>query len=173
LSDKTQGEPKLPEAPEIERKLQISRLQWIGMPLIMLIPLLAIFGFFGESFRQVSAASTELDLQINYPTRTRYAVNTPLAVNIRNISAQAMPTVTLRFDQAYVERFSDFTFKPALTRVSAQAYEVELNDVAPGETRRVMVDLKGDQYGRQQGIISASTAAGAAVQTEITTWIFP
>lgn len=173
MSYKTPGDPKLPEAPEIERKIQISRLQWIGVPLIMLIPLLAILGFFGESFRQVSAASTELELQINYPTRTRYAVNTPLAVNIRNISAQAMPTVTVRFDQGYVERFSDFTFKPELTRVSAQAYEVQLNDMTPGETRRIIVDLKGDQYGRQQGVISASTAAGAAVQTKITTWIFP
>ncbi|HEX2167380.1 MAG TPA: hypothetical protein VHG09_09145, partial [Longimicrobiales bacterium] len=54
--------PDPPGPPEIERKLSMYRFQLIGLPFLLAIPLLALFGVFGESRSDLRAESGSLEV---------------------------------------------------------------------------------------------------------------
>ena len=76
----------VPQPPDIEKRWVFRTVQKLGVPLIVLIPLLALFGLFGESSRTVSASGAAPALEITYPTRLRYNMTSPLVVSVANIS---------------------------------------------------------------------------------------
>src|SRR5690606_827994 len=54
------------------RHLALHRFQWIALPLMFLVPVLALLGLFGESTGQVHDERGALALYADYPTRYRY-----------------------------------------------------------------------------------------------------
>jgi hypothetical protein len=164
-----------PQPPEIEPKFTLSRVQWIGLPLLMLLPLLALLGVFGESFTAVADSNDVLDMEVEYATRYRYKMRNALELSLENLSAQTIPTLTVRLDADYISQFSDIAFSPQLDEITDEDYIVHLQDVQPGEVRVVTVEMQGDRYGRHSGTMSA-TAGGdgnGRVQVEVATFIFP
>ena len=65
--------PHPPEAPDVERQFKQYVYQWIGIPLIMLIPVLSMLGVFGETMASTAAEEAGiLALDADYISRFRY-----------------------------------------------------------------------------------------------------
>jgi hypothetical protein len=73
LSEKEQVQQP-PQPPEIEKNLAFYPEQWIGIPFLMLLPILALLGVFGEGYNEASASSDALAITVEYPTRNRYSL---------------------------------------------------------------------------------------------------
>jgi hypothetical protein len=144
-----------PTAPSIERRLSLTRKQWFGLPLLAAVPLLTLFGLFGERRSVVRTASLTLELTVTYPERFRYRQVQLLEVTVRNRSAQVLDTVHLSLDTAYITRFASVRIEPP----PQIAFVVDLTNVRPNESRLVTAELGGDRYGRHPGRILAWTRA--------------
>ena len=158
------------QPPSKPRHLTFHRFQWIALPLMLLIPVLALLGVFGESSDQVRDETGELSLYVDYPTRYRYKQINTVEVFVRNRTPETIDTVLVALDASYAERFSTLMFIPAAT----EPFEVELLDVAPQETRRVWVEIQGEHYGRHRGDLKAyRPGAVDTARVSLSTFIFP
>jgi hypothetical protein len=159
---------ELPQPPSIPPKLRLSRKQWIGFPIILAIPIAALFGLFGERTALTRVKSASLDVVASYPERFRYRQVQSLHLSVRNLSTQPLDTITISFDTAYIPRFSSVRFDPPVKK----AYDVELIDVKPMESRFVAVEMWGQDYGMHHGTIVARAGADSAI-LRIRTFVFP
>lgn len=152
------------------RRLKLYTAQWIGLPLIFLVPILALLGVFGESREVVEGRSDELRMTVEYPTLYRYKQIDRVQVLVTNESNTTLDTVVVAFDPAYVSRFSTLMFIPS----AKVPFDVELLDVGPGQTRRVWAELQGEAYGRHRGTIEAYRQGGLdTARVFVSTVIFP
>ena len=157
-----------PRAPSIDAKIEWSWKQLIGFPILLAVPILALFGVFGESQARAHTTNGSLDMTVSYPSRFRYRQVQPLHVAVRNLSPVVADTVRVSFDTAYISRFSSVRFDPALRG----SYSVDLADVKPSESRLVSVELWGQDYGAHRGIITARHGTDS-VMVHIRTFVFP
>lgn len=162
-----------PSPPEFQRKLAFYPYQLVGLLLILAVPTLAVLGVFGESFAEVSASSSDLAMQVTYTTRHRYQMAADLEVAVQNLSDQPLSTLTIRIDNHYLQRFSNIQFTPSVTHITATHHEVELTDIAPSESRMVIIELEAEHYGEHEGVISASADEAEPVELNISTLILP
>lgn len=169
MTDEGQEPPRPPRAPEIVRKFKLYRHQWVGIPLMMSIPVLALLGVFGESWDTARAASAQLEIELRYPTRFRYKQLNEMDVYVTNTSAQRLDTVTVAFDTMYTSRFSTVTFLPD----ASEAYAVELLAIEPGERRLIRVELQAERYWRHTGDVAAWAIGGDTARIPVSTIIFP
>lgn len=153
----------------MQRRLKFGGLQLVGLGLIMLVPVLAAFRVFGAGSAIVSADGEGLRVSVEYPPRVRHGSMEIVAVLLSNRGPTALDTVTIRFDSSYVAKFTDPQFVPSPSR----AFEVELTDVGPGESRRVQLGLRANEYGRHAGRIAAATPAGDSASVAVVTLVFP
>lgn len=161
-------ESELPQPPSLKPKLQLTRKQWIGFPIMLAIPIVALLGLFGERTTLARARSASLDVAVSYPEKFRYRQVQPLHLSIRNLSTQALDTITVSFDTAYISRFSSVRFDPP----TKKAYAIELTDVKPMESRFIAVELWGQDSGMHRGTIVARAGTDSAV-VRIRTFVFP
>lgn len=152
----------------MRRRLKFGGLQLLGVGLIMLIPMLAAFKVFGAGSATAADRGAALGMSVEYPPRIRHGSMEVLAVLVTNSGPAPLDTVTVRFDSSYVARFTDPQFVPSPSR----AFEVELADVEPGETRRVQLGLRANEYGRHRGRIAAIHAADSA-SVRVSTVVLP
>lgn len=164
---------KPPFAPEIQRKFRLYRFQYIGGAVIILIPVLALLGVFGETITRVQEASPELQVEVEYVTRYRYKMLDTLTVSVENLTGETVPALTIRFSRTYVEQFSTVAFSPPEARITGEAYIVELQSIEPGAIRVVQVALQAEKYGIHEGVVSASAEGIAPVSVPIRTIVFP
>jgi hypothetical protein len=157
-----------PKAPEIDRRVRLARTQMIGMPIIALVPLLAMLGMFGERWNSEQASGTRLSATVEYPTRFRAKLGKPLTVHVENRSATAIDSVELEIDSSYVEQFAVTNFVPS----PHDAHVVALGSIPPGEARRVRIELEGTRSGRHRGRVVVR-APGDSVSFALTTIVFP
>jgi hypothetical protein len=147
--------------------------QWVGFAVILLIPILALFGVFGESFAQVQQSSQDMALDVDYAIRNRYRMGSNLQVAVQNLSDQPIPSLTVSISRDYVDKFAEVTFSPSVARISDSAYEVDLTEIQPGESRVITVELEAEEYGQHQGTITATVQGLVPVEVNVTTFIFP
>src|SRR5687767_10667054 len=131
MSERPEEQP--PEIPEFRRAIHLSSWQRIGIPILILVPLLALFGVFGQTAEIAEAETESFSVRMEYPSRSRYEMLSSMHLDIVNTGTGTIDTVTVSLDTAYAARFSSVGAIPDFER----AYEVEVTDVAPGETRRV------------------------------------
>lgn len=162
-----------PDSPSFRRKVKLHPYQYVGFPILLLIPILAVLGFFGENFVQVEDSSDDLTVTIDYATRYRYKMLNSMVVSIQNTTDETIPTLTVTFSRDYISKFSTVAFSPAETRITDTAYEVELSDLAPGTTQIITVDLQGEQYGRHTGSVAVTAEGLTPVVIDVSTFIFP
>ena len=135
---------------------------------MLVIPIAALFGLFGERTALARAKSAGLDVVVSYPERFRYRQLQPLRLTVRNLSAQPIDTLTVSFDTTYISRFSSVRFDPPVKK----AYAVELTDVKPMESRFVAVELWGQDYGIHRGAIVVRAGTDSAV-VHVRSLVFP
>lgn len=162
-------EPQPPHAPDVSRHVHLHPWQWVGVPLLLLIPLLALLGVFGESRATVRAETAQIALELQYATRYRYKTINSLSLDVTNRTGAWLDTVTVEIDTAYVSRFSNVAAIPSFTG----AYTIELTAVEPQETRSVRVELQGEHYGRHRGELRATASGADTARLQMSTFIFP
>jgi hypothetical protein len=156
------------QPPEHDRGIRLNRMQLIGVPLLALIPLLAVLDVFGERWDTRVVDGSTLRTAIEFPDRFRAKLSRPITVSVQNRSQQLLDTVAVSFDSTYIERFTAVSFLPDID----DSYVVKLTAVRPGETRRVHLELDGDQVGRHRGRVIVRTGSDSSV-VGIHTIVFP
>jgi hypothetical protein len=157
-----------PEVPEVTRRVRLYGGQWVGIPLLILIPVLAVLSVFGETRDTVAAASPAVRLQVDYPARVRSGQQSGIEVRLRNVSGASLDGVTVTFDPAYFERFARVSFMPQ----PGAPYEVELTGLDPGGVSVLRVEFEGDRPWRSRGHIEVGHG-GARTRVMISTFTFP
>ncbi len=161
--------PHPPTAPRIHRKFLLSRWQWIGVPVFLLIPVFAFLGVLGELTRRVDARTVDLAIELEYPRTHRYKLVRTIELTVTNITTLALDTVAIDLDTSYAAGFATRSAIPAFDRV----YGLDLIHLAPGETRRVRIDFEGLDYGRREGHLSVTSGAADTAWIPLRTFIFP
>ncbi len=167
-----QQSPQPPQPPPFERRTQIPAIQMVGIPLLLLLPVLALVGVFGHATDSATTSNDVLALEVTYPTRTRHNLAAELVVEVGNLSAEPI-TVTLDLDRSYLDRFAEHVFLPEAQEVRPDVYRVEVSDIPPGEARIVRVGLRAEQYWRLAGQATASLDGSSPVSVPLRTWVYP
>lgn len=162
-----------PEPPEVPRRVSLPPNQIVGVVLMLILPILAAFGAFGESFGEVEASGSDVRLSASYPSRLRLELNSNLQVTVQNTGQQTLDTLAVHFERDYLDQFANLSFAPSVTEATSSAYIVELHDLAPGATQTVMVQLTGEQYGSHKGRIWASVDDRTAAELNVSSVVFP
>ncbi|MFL5613596.1 MAG: hypothetical protein ACJ796_08050 [Gemmatimonadaceae bacterium] len=161
-------ESPLPEPPSLPRQIRLTRKQLLGLPLIVLVPLLTLLGVFGEHQGTVGVEHGPFSVVVRYPDRFRYRQVQQLDISLVNLSQRAIDTVRVSLDTAYISRFSSVRIIPT----PRSAFVVELSGVGPGERRLVTAELWGERYGVHRGRIVVSAGTDSA-SVELRTLVFP
>src|SRR5690606_12259349 len=93
--------PDPPGPPEIRRRLSLYRFQLIGLPFLLIIPLLALAGVFGERRDDAHARDGALEVSARYPSVFRYKMIDAIEVDVRNRGDAVIDSVTVSLDTAY------------------------------------------------------------------------
>ena len=157
-----------PVPPRVRRRTIFTRKQKLGLPLIMAVPILALFGVFGETQATTRGRSKSLEVTVSFPSRLHYRQSGALTVTLVNRSEGQLDGAAVEFDTAYISRFADVRSEPEFTA----AYSVSLNHILPGEHRIVVAQLAGDRYGRQPGSVTVRTGM-ESVRVAFSTVVFP
>lgn len=165
--------PQPPHPPQISRRARLGALQLVGVPLLAVLPLLALFNAFGPASATTTATGPDLSLAVTHPSRVRHGAPTHLEVAATNTGQQPLPLVELRFDRAYLETFRDVAFTPEVARVTPDAMVVELRDLAPGESRSVRLEFTPAGYWRHGGAVTGSGQELEPVRAEVSTLVLP
>jgi hypothetical protein len=162
-----------PDPPPFERRILVPLPQMVGIPVLLLLPILATLGVFGETKRTAEAANEVLALEVTSPARTRFKMLAPVTVEVTNLSARGPVTVTLEFSSGYIQQFSQVRFSPGPSEVTPERYRVEVPGLSAGEARVVTVDMQAERYWRHRGRVGASLPGGPPVSLPLETWVFP
>ena len=149
--------------------MELGRVQYIGVPLLLLVPVLALLGVFGERQGRARVQSADIELRVQWPTRTRHEQIHDIDVVVRNVSARVIDTLTVGLDSAYLSGFSAVSITPG----AAQAWAVELAGMRPGEARHIVVAVDAKRYGRHSGPVTATAGGADTARAVIDTFIFP
>ncbi len=157
-----------PRAPKFRRRIALTRKQRFGLPIIVLVPILALLGIFGERQVDTTARSATVAMAVRYPERFRYRQTQSLEIRVTNLAPKDIDTVHVWLDSAYVTRFVNVRIEPA----PRTAFAVDLVRVRPNESRLITVELVADRYGRQRGRVGASTRTDS-IAVSLSTLVFP
>jgi hypothetical protein len=156
-----------PQPPELLRRFRMHRHQMIGLPLLALLPILALFGVFDGSTEFASATAGALRTSVEYPSKIKYKDYNQLRIKVTNSGQQTLDTVSVSIDTTYLSRFLNVSITPN----PADAYKIELIDVVAGEKREVIVEYEGKDYGQQSGDVTISSKADT-IRHPISTYIY-
>lgn len=165
------GPPHLggpPTPPKLRPAVSLTLRQRIGIPLLLLIPILAAFGLFGEHFRTQQARQGRLAVVITYPDRVHYRQTLGVHLSVRNMGTTTIDTITVQYDTTYLNAFLISDATPSL----GPSYVVPIIGVRPGETRLTTLALAGDHDGRSHGSVQVSTSTDT-VRIPLSTFVFP
>jgi len=166
--------PAPPKPPRIKRRVVLTQLQRWGLPLIFLVPVLAVLGPLGPAHSEVTVGGAQLRLQVAYPSRTRNGVTTTLTATVWNDGATELSGVYVTLPRSYLESYEAFELRPAATTVSAETYRVFVGNVPTGASRVVTALVTPGRYWRRPGSVSAASAAAPQpVTAEFSTFNFP
>ncbi|MGH7446937.1 MAG: hypothetical protein ACRELT_05225 [Longimicrobiales bacterium] len=148
--------------------MSLYRFQWAALPLLLMIPLLAVFGVFGERWITADAQSGALELTVRYPSAFRYKLLDAIDITVRNRGTATIDTLTLALDTAYASRFSAVAAVPPFTG----SFEVQIVDLAAGESRRARIEIQAERYWSHSGQLVAATRSDTA-RVLLTTMVYP
>ncbi len=163
-----------PEPPQTPTRVHIGIVQAVGVPLLALVPAVALTGLLGERqghVRSVSAGG--VSLQVDYPAVQRFRTLRELGITVRNEGDTTLPMTTLQIDHSYLGAFTRVETTPAVEEVTPEHHEVPLGALPPGEARRVVATLEGDKYGRHAGRVRLVAQPGSDVAVDVATVVLP
>lgn len=159
------------EAPETPRRLVIPLGHAVGLALLFLVPLAALFGVFGRT-SEATAVNSVAELRVKYPRCARHGAPAQLEISLRNLTDAAVRSVELRASAGYFERFSNVTSSPDV-RTIAREFVFAPSPPAPREQTAVLIDLRPDRSGWAHCRVVAGVDQGEPLALEFSTFVFP
>lgn len=143
-----------PQPPEFQRRFALYPYQYIAIPLLFVMPILALLGLFGDAARTVETTGEEVTLHVEYSPRQRHGVATSMMILITNQTDAPLEDVTLRLDRAYFEGFTQVSFIPSVEAIAGAEYRVELPPLLPHDEQAVRVDMRAETAGRYSAMVA-------------------
>jgi hypothetical protein len=163
--------PQPPPPPQLPRRFRPAPHRAVGVALMLLLVLAAVADAFDQRGRAL-AEGGGLRLAVVYPQRVRATTEHEVTIEVTNVGAAARPSVVLSIERTYLDAFGDVEFTPAEAEPLGEAVVVELPDLAPDETRRVVVALRAESPWSHAGTVSASVPGGG-VSVSVRALVFP
>ncbi len=157
------------QSPKLPPHIKTWRFQLIGLPLLILIPLLAMMGIFGKELETITVKGGGLVSSIEYPTKMRYGQEVFMRLELKNTTGETIKNVSVNFDENYIKRFDGVEFTPNIE----ENYITETGDIPAGETRLIDVKLKAGEIGNQTGKFKFFSGEKKLFSTRLKTFIFP
>lgn len=158
-----------PEPPDVVPSLRLSVAQWVGIPLLALVPLVALAGVFGESKAERVDRHGPLLASANVPTRFRYRQRLTLEVSVANRSNAPVSDVRVRVDSSYLDRFSNVSLSPHALPDGSVAF----GSLTPAASVLLAVTLEGERSGVIRGAAVVTDAQGDTVRIPLKSTVFP
>jgi hypothetical protein len=169
LSSQDRGQPYPPDVPDMERRVRFYPRQAVGLIVLALIPILAMLGLAGEHRTELGAASSVLQVTVEYPTRMRVTRHGVLRLEATNRSGGQLGPVRILLPASYRSGFAD----RELTRTATPDGEVVLPALGPGEAGTAHVDLLAQRAGRHHGTLRVIPVEGDTMTIPLRTFILP
>jgi len=151
-----------------DRALRIGPLEGIGIPLLALLPLLALTGRLGPSNAlatgQADIGSGRVELAVEHPDTLRHRAAGQLRVVVTNRSAQDLRDLVLLIDDHYLGRFATAEVGAMVRPLPGGQLGIPLPDLRAGEHAGVRVALTAGDWGRWQGWVGISRAGAASTE---------
>lgn len=160
---------RLPTPPQEGRQVKFWKPQLFGVPVLMLLPILAMSGAMGDHPRQARADNAQLSIEVTYPSRVLFRKRTSMKIEVQNRGAVPLASASVTFDPAWLEHFQEVEFVPQPSRPTV----VELADLKPGERREIALELAPKGYGTLSGWVRADGPDAPGPQVMFDTFVLP
>lgn len=170
---KSQQPPEVPKPPEIKRRVRFHPTQLIGMPIIMLLPVLGLFGVFDTAQATATAEQSGINVQVDYPSKFRHKIGEPMRIQVENNSGASVPKLVVKMSRSYFDAFENVQFVPEPQEIDATSITFEFPDVKAGDTRQVEVEMEASDAGTHKATVEAGPENGSTAQVEVETFVLP
>ena len=171
MSQHRHSEP--PESPPFKRKLRFYVFQFIGLPFILLIPLLAISGLFDQTRTESEQSNDEISIHMDYPSRYRHKTEGTILIHVQNNSQESIPSLRLEISRDYLDQFSELRFFPELNQISADSYIIELSEIPHDTSELIRIELLASNYGEATGLVAAIAEGVEPLRLSINSFTYP
>jgi hypothetical protein len=160
--------PDPPNAPEMPRRISLQPSQWVLLPLMLALPVVALLGVFGGR-HSARAELGPLAVHVRYPTAFRYNSFDNIALHVQNRGATTLDTVSIAIDTTYAHGFSMVTSIPPFE----ESFTIALPQLRAGESRLVRIELRAERYWRHRGTLAISADGADTLRIRLSTIVFP
>lgn len=162
-----------PPAPDFQRRVNFDAAERIGVPLLLLLPLLALAGVFDQQVRSLHSRQGELSLHISYPAISRLHLQGALAIDVHNHGSQPLNDVQISVEQRYLRHFDQLSFLPGELQLDGQLYRARLKPLAPGQSRRLLLALRPQRAGLHEGHVFVQRSGSPLQANRLRSFIYP
>ncbi|MBL0944055.1 MAG: hypothetical protein IBJ04_07000 [Hydrogenophaga sp.] len=148
--------------PGFVRRVRLGRLEAIGLPVLALLPCLALSGLLGPTdisrSAQLALIPGTVALRVQHPSRLRHRGSGSLLIEVVNTGDQPLPALSLGISEGYLDRFSRADLLPATAADSRSGrLAVGLPALRAGERTRLHIRLEADGWGRHRGWVDLTS----------------
>lgn len=146
--------------------------QTAGLILILAIPILALFGFFGQTHRMEQMTSDSLRMALDYEARLRTGNSQRLSLRIENQGNSASSPLHLALSQEYLHPFTRISMGGLAPVMEDGLWKLTIPSIPPGMSRQWMLEAQADRSGRTEGMLRITPDEHPPVTFPLSTYIF-
>lgn len=158
-----------PPPPDTRRRIRLYPAQWVGVPILLLLPVLALAGVFGETRATSSLTHDGVHYDVEYPTRLRAGQHSVVQVRATLLGGAAGDTLEVELDAGWMQRFTRISVVPE----PETPWRMLLPLAEPGQSAEVRIELEGRRLWRAEGAVRVRRAGGQPRDVAIRTFVFP
>ncbi|WP_437498904.1 hypothetical protein [Sorangium sp. So ce1099] len=159
-------ETEPPPAPSMRRRLDLKATHAAGAVALACVAASAWLMQAREA-REVTAQG--LTLRVEYPERMRFRDAERVTFDVTRASGEPCRAATLTVGESYLDRFDERRATPAESAIG----RFDLGALAPGERRRIVLNLRGERAWLASGNAAVSCDGERGAEVPLRTFIFP
>jgi len=164
----TERLPQIEQPPQVTRRLHFRRLQWFGVPLLAILPAMALSGLFEPQVSQQQVQRGGLRMLVQYPTRLLIRERATVEIQIDNQSSRTADGIHVVLPREYFEAFTDAHVLPSPDRHECNPQA----RLSPGEGCRLAINFEAERYWQHQGDVVAKVG-GQSLKISLRTLVYP
>ncbi|WP_437730359.1 hypothetical protein [Sorangium sp. So ce1335] len=155
-----------PAAPSMRRRLKLTPKHALGA---LALACVAASSLFTQARTAREATAQGLTLRVEYPERMRFRDAERLTFDVTRAAGEPCRGAALTIDEAYLNGFEERRATPAEAAIG----RFHLGRLAPGERRRVVLNLRGERAWLVSGSAAVSCDGERGAEVPLRTFIFP
>jgi hypothetical protein len=137
---------------EQKRRLHFTRMQALGVPLLVAVPLIGFSGIFKGNAVQHSVSLAGTTLDVRYPLKMQAGERSSVKATITNDSDKPAE-LKIKVSRGISEGFTSVRYKPQPAGYDQHHAVFYFPNVRPKESRSIEVELRADQAGMQEAVV--------------------